>query len=62
VTGAVPLRRRDPVKKGAEGVQQQQIERHTISVMVDNEAGVLARVIGLFSGRGGRRSRPRSRR
>ncbi|MFC3053388.1 acetolactate synthase small subunit [Kordiimonas pumila] len=28
------------------------IERHTISVIVDNEAGVLARVIGLFSGRG----------
>ena len=24
----------------------------TISVLVDNEAGVLARVIGLFSGRG----------
>ncbi len=28
------------------------IERHTISVLVENEAGVLARVIGLFSGRG----------
>ncbi|HHB81710.1 MAG TPA: acetolactate synthase small subunit [Aliiroseovarius sp.] len=28
------------------------IERHTIAVIVDNEAGVLARVIGLFSGRG----------
>lgn len=28
------------------------IERHTITVLVDNEAGVLARVIGLFSGRG----------
>lgn len=28
------------------------VERHTISVVVDNEAGVLARVIGLFSGRG----------
>ena len=26
--------------------------RHTISVVVDNEPGVLARVIGLFSGRG----------
>ncbi len=26
--------------------------RHTISLLVDNEAGVLARVIGLFSGRG----------
>jgi len=29
-----------------------QINTHTISVLVDNEAGVLARVIGLFSGRG----------
>jgi acetolactate synthase-1/3 small subunit len=28
------------------------IKTHTISVLVDNEAGVLARVIGLFSGRG----------
>ncbi len=26
--------------------------RHAIAVLVDNEAGVLARVIGLFSGRG----------
>lgn len=31
---------------------QEIIERHIISVLVDNEPGVLARVIGLFSGRG----------
>lgn len=33
-------------------IKSEAIERHTISVLVDNESGVLARVIGLFSGRG----------
>jgi len=28
------------------------VVQHTLSVLVDNESGVLARVIGLFSGRG----------
>jgi acetolactate synthase-1/3 small subunit len=32
--------------------EQKKIERHTMSVLVDNEAGILARVTGLFSGRG----------
>ncbi len=33
-------------------MSEEAIEQHIISVLVDNEAGVLARVIGMFSGRG----------
>ena len=32
--------------------ENQEIERHTLSVLVDNEPGILARVVGLFSARG----------
>src|ERR1700740_1155711 len=33
-------------------IQQEATERHTLSVTVDNEAGILARIAGLFSARG----------
>ncbi|MEG3619983.1 acetolactate synthase small subunit [Magnetovibrio sp. PR-2] len=35
-----------------ENTLNEEVRTHTISVLVDNEPGVLARVIGLFSGRG----------
>jgi acetolactate synthase-1/3 small subunit len=34
------------------GVKVSDVERHIIACIVDNESGVLARVVGLFSGRG----------
>jgi acetolactate synthase-1/3 small subunit len=33
-------------------LKEEQAERHTLSVIVDNEAGILARIAGLFSARG----------
>ena len=33
-------------------IEDEDIRTHTVAVLVDNESGVLARVIGLFSGRG----------
>ena len=33
-------------------IKPEQKERHTLSVLVDNEAGILARIAGLFSARG----------
>jgi acetolactate synthase-1/3 small subunit len=36
----------------SEATTKEELERHIMVVWVDNEAGVLARVSGLFSGRG----------
>ena len=33
-------------------ITHERAERHTLSVLVDNEAGILARIAGLFSARG----------
>src|SRR6201985_1847828 len=33
-------------------IKQEASERHTLSVLVDNEPGILARIAGLFSARG----------
>lgn len=33
-------------------MNKDQIDQHTISILIDNEPGGLARVVGLFSGRG----------
>lgn len=49
-TGA--RRRPAAAAAGRERAVDTRVRKHTISVLVDNEAGVLARVVGLFSGRG----------
>ena len=33
-------------------IRQEESQRHVLSVTVDNEAGILARIAGLFSARG----------
>ena len=33
-------------------IKEQTAERHTLSIVVDNEAGILARIAGMFTARG----------